>query len=81
MRRVTATEAARNFSDVLDRVAVGEEIEVTRDGAAVAIIRPAEAQVITAERFRSLVASAPRPDDGLADDLRALRASVGGAAR
>jgi antitoxin (DNA-binding transcriptional repressor) of toxin-antitoxin stability system len=27
---MTATEAARSFSDQLDRVAAGEEVEVTR---------------------------------------------------
>jgi hypothetical protein len=30
MVRMTATDAARSFSELLDRVANGEEIEVTR---------------------------------------------------
>lgn len=30
---MTATEAARSFSDVLNRVASGEVVEVTRSGA------------------------------------------------
>lgn len=74
---MTATEAARSFSDVLNRVTSGEEVEVTRSGAPVAVIGPATARLISAERFRELIASAPRPDDGFADDVRALRATVG----
>jgi prevent-host-death family protein len=31
MATMTATEVARNFSDVLNRVAAGEEIEVVRN--------------------------------------------------
>lgn len=77
MARMTATEAARSFSDVLNRVTAGEEVEVTRSGAPVAVIGPATARLISAERFRELIANAPRPDDGFADDVRALRATVG----
>ncbi len=77
MARLTATEAARSFSDVLNRVAAGEEVEVTRSGAPVAVIGPATVRLISAERFRELIATAPRPDDAFADDVRALRASVG----
>ena len=38
MARMTATEVARSFSSVLNRVAAGEEIEVTRSSALVAVI-------------------------------------------
>lgn len=77
MARLTATEAARTFSDVLNRVTAGEEVEVTRSGAPVAVIGPATARLISAGRFRELIATAPRPDDAFADDVRALRAGVG----
>ena len=77
MARITATEAARSFSDVLNRVASGEIVEVTRSGAPVAVIGPPRARVISAERFRALVATAPRPDDAFADELTAARDSVG----
>jgi prevent-host-death family protein len=70
---MTATEAARSFSDVLNRVAAGEEIEVTRSGAAVAVITPPRARMLSAERFRSLLGGAPAPDADFADDVRALR--------
>jgi antitoxin (DNA-binding transcriptional repressor) of toxin-antitoxin stability system len=74
---MTATEAARSFSDVLNRVAAGDEVEVTRSGAPVAIIGPPTARLVSAERFRELIATAPRPDDEFASDVRAARASVG----
>jgi prevent-host-death family protein len=74
---MTATEAARAFSEVLNRVAAGEEVEVTRSGAPVAVIAPPRARLMSAERFRALLASAPPPDDDFADDVRAARAAIG----
>jgi antitoxin (DNA-binding transcriptional repressor) of toxin-antitoxin stability system len=74
---MTATEAARSFSEVLNRVLAGEEITVTRSGADVAVISPPKARLVSADRFRELIASAPRPDDRFADDVRGARASVG----
>lgn len=76
MSRMTATDAARSFSDVLNRVAAGEEIEVIRSGAPVAVIAPQKAQLLSAVRFRDLIASAPRPDDDFAADVRAARAEI-----
>ncbi|MDX6719291.1 MAG: hypothetical protein QOJ63_1545 [Solirubrobacteraceae bacterium] len=77
MTRMTATEAARSFSDVLNRVASGEVVEVTRSGAPVAVIGPSRARLISAERFRALIASAPVPDDAFAQELQLARESVG----
>jgi prevent-host-death family protein len=77
MARMTATEAARGFSDLLNRVAAGEEIEVTRSGAPVAVIGPVNARLVSAARFRELIASAPRPDEDFVEDVRAIRDSVG----
>jgi prevent-host-death family protein len=74
---MTATDAARSFSEVLNRVAAGEEVEVTRAGAPVAVIAPARARLLSAERFRELIASAPAPDPAFADDVRAVRDTVG----
>lgn len=74
---MTATDAARGFSDVLNRVAAGEEVEVVRNGAPVAVIGPPRARLISADRFRELLASAPSIDDKFADDLRAVRESAG----
>jgi prevent-host-death family protein len=74
MTQMTATEAARSFSDVLNRVAAGEEIEVLRSGAPVAVIAAPKTQLLSAARFRELIASAPRPDDQFASDVLAARA-------
>lgn len=76
MSRMTATEAARSFSAVLNRVATGEEVEVTRSGAPVAVITAPKVRLLSAERFRELIASAPAPDDDFAADLRSIRESV-----
>jgi prevent-host-death family protein len=73
---MTATEAARSFSEVLNRVAAGEEIEVMRNGAPVAVIAPPRARTISADRFRSLLADAPSPDAEFADEVRALRKAL-----
>lgn len=77
MPEITATEAARGFSEMLNRVAAGEEFEITRNGAPVAIVEPPTVPFLSAERFRDLIATAPRPDDGFAADVRALRAAAG----
>jgi antitoxin (DNA-binding transcriptional repressor) of toxin-antitoxin stability system len=74
---MTATEAARQFSEVLNRVIAGEEIEITRSGAPVAVIGPPKARVLSGGQFRALIASAPKPDDGFAADVRAAREAIG----
>ena len=74
---MTATDAARSFSELLNRVATGEEIEVTRSGAAVAVISPPKSGLISADRFRELIATAPVPDAEFADEVRAARESTG----
>jgi prevent-host-death family protein len=76
MSRMTATEAARSFSELLNRVAAGEEIEVIRSGAQVAVISPPRERLMSAARFRELIASAPPPDDGFVDEVRAARTSA-----
>ncbi len=77
MARITATEAARTFSDVLNRVAAGEEIEIDRNGAPVAVIGPPRTRFLSAERLRELLDGLPEVDDDFADDMRRLRAGVG----
>ena len=74
---MTATDAARAFSEVLNRVANGEEIEVFRSGAAVAVISPPKSRLISADRFRELIGTAPAPDAEFSRDIRAARESVG----
>jgi prevent-host-death family protein len=80
VRRMTATEVARNFSDVLNWVSAGEQIEITRNGATVAIIGPpgkTKVRFMSPERLREFIASMPPTDDDFIRDLEEIRRSVG----
>ena len=77
MVRLTATEVARRFSEVLNRVAQGEEIEVTRAGAPVAVITTPRARLVSADRFRELLATAPHVDADFVEDIRRIRREAG----
>jgi prevent-host-death family protein len=76
MPEITATEAARGFSEMLNRVVAGEEFEITRNGAPIAIVEPASVPFLSAGRFRDLIATAPRPDADFVGDVRAIRATA-----
>lgn len=41
MKTITATEASRRFSDLLDAIEAGESVAVSRGGRTIAEIRPA----------------------------------------
>ena len=74
MRTLSATEAARRFSELLDSVERrGESFLVVRRGRAVARIEPARAA--TGRRVKEIVRSSP-PDRRWASELRELRASL-----
>lgn len=77
MTRMTATQAAREFSDVLNRVAAGEAIEITRNDAPVAVLTPVRSRLVSASRFRELMSSAPPVDRRFAEDLHEIRAAIG----
>src|SRR5438874_8538301 len=51
-------------------------LDLGDEGAPVAVIGPPRARFLSAERFRELVASAPRVDDEFAVDLAAIRREV-----
>jgi prevent-host-death family protein len=70
MRTVSATEAARNFADVLDEAERGETIIVTRGGRRVATIGPASA--CPGRAVKELL-HRHRPDAAWAEDLAAVR--------
>ncbi len=75
MKQLSATDAARRFSDVLDSVeADGETFVVVRHGRAIARIGPAAAGTGLAlkETLRE-----HRPDPAWAGELRELRQAVG----
>lgn len=78
MTRLSATEVAREFSAVVNRIGTGEEIEVVRNGVPVVEMRPATSgRLISAARWRELMASAPSPDDDFARDIEAARREIG----
>jgi prevent-host-death family protein len=75
--RLSATDVARRFSEVLNRIASGEEIEVVRNGAPVALLTPPRVRLLPASRLRALLAALPPVDEAFADDLRQIRREVG----
>jgi prevent-host-death family protein len=75
---MTATEVARDFSKVVNRVSAGEEVEVVRNGVAVAQMRPVEAAVtVSAARWRELMEDAPPVDEAFARDVELAREEIG----
>jgi prevent-host-death family protein len=77
MREVTASEASRNFSAVLDSVERGETIVVTRAGRRVASIAPTPAATGAAlnavfTRWRGVAAL----DDNFAGSIDTARAAA-----
>ena len=78
MVRMSATEVSRNFSAVINRVGSGEEIEIVRNGRAIAELRPPSPPVgLTDEAFKALVASLPPVDDAFAGDVERARRRIG----
>jgi prevent-host-death family protein len=74
---MSATDVARQFSVVLNRVGAGEEIEIVRNGAPVALLTPPRVRLLPASRLRALLATLPSVDEEFADDLRRIRREVG----
>lgn len=78
MTRLTATEVAREFSAVVNRISTGEEIEVVRNGVPVVEMRPpSSGRLIPAARWDELMRSIPSPDDDFAQDVEAARREIG----
>ena len=75
--RMSATELSRSLSDVLNRVRYGgEEFVIERNGEAIALLTPlGPGRRTTMRQLVELLKEAPRPDDGIADDLETVRAS------
>lgn len=76
MKDVSATEAARHFSDLLDNVGKGESYVVHRKGRPVAEIVPARSQA-NGDRVKELLRNY-RPDKAWVRELRELRARLNG---
>lgn len=67
MRTITATEASRRFSDLLDAIERGETITITRGHNRVAEIGPPRRR--TGAELRAALADITPPDDRFADDI------------
>jgi antitoxin (DNA-binding transcriptional repressor) of toxin-antitoxin stability system len=81
MTRISATEASRNFSDILNRAQYrGESFEVVRGGEVIARIEPAVKKQLTVGEFRELWKSWPRldPEDAaqFEKDIEEIRAGA-----
>lgn len=76
--RLTATEVARRFSQIVSRVGSGEVVEVVRNGVPIVQMRPAGSrQVVSAARWRELMDSAPAVDESFQGDVEAGRKNIG----
>lgn len=76
VKRITASTAARELSDILDRVErAGDEFVVVRHGRAVATIGPVRGRVrgINGRDLRALLESLPPPDKAFVADLRLIQ--------
>ena len=67
MRTITATEASRSFSDLLDAIERGETVTITRGHRVVAEMRPARSR--TGADLRAALEHIPAPDDRFAEDI------------
>lgn len=67
MRVVTATEASRHFSDLLDAVERGETVTIMRGSHPVAEIGPARRR--TGADLRAALADTTAPDDAFARSI------------
>ncbi|EFC82508.1 type II toxin-antitoxin system Phd/YefM family antitoxin [Parafrankia sp. EUN1f] len=67
MRTMTATEASRSFSDLLDAIERGETVTITRGNHPVAEIGPARRR--TGADLRAALADIPAPDNRFESDI------------
>jgi prevent-host-death family protein len=74
MRTITATEASRRFSDLLDAIERGETITITRGHHPVAEIGPARRR--TGADLRTALADIAPPDERFAHDIADALAMV-----
>jgi antitoxin (DNA-binding transcriptional repressor) of toxin-antitoxin stability system len=78
MVRMSATEVARNFSAVVNRVIAGEEIEVIRNGTPVAELRPPSGpRRLKGDAWRKFVENLPPVDEDFARDVEEARRKLG----
>ena len=72
-RRLSATEAARGFSELLNRVRYrGERFVIERGGVAIGELRPAAPVRFTGADLLALLRSLPTVDEQFFDDVEAV---------
>ncbi|MFN2425634.1 MAG: type II toxin-antitoxin system Phd/YefM family antitoxin [Candidatus Binatia bacterium] len=70
---VTATEAARNFSDLVNRASYqGETFVIERGGRALCQLGPLDARRCTGADLLTLLSSLPRPHEEFLDAVEAV---------
>jgi prevent-host-death family protein len=74
MRVMTATEASRHFSDLLDAVEHGETVTIMRGNHPVAEIGPARRR--TGADLRAALTGIAPPDDDFVGDIAAALALI-----
>lgn len=67
MRTISATEASRRFSELLDAIEAGDTVTVTRGNRSIAEIRPVPRR--TGRDLRASLAEIPPPDDRFVADI------------
>jgi antitoxin (DNA-binding transcriptional repressor) of toxin-antitoxin stability system len=78
MVRMTATEVSRHFSSVINRVDSGEEIEIVRNGRAIAELRrPSQPVGTSGAALRALMDSLPPLDADFAREVERERELLG----
>lgn len=70
--RLSATEASREFSDLLSRVAAGESVEVERHGHVVAVVVPPSRGYLSGSSVLELLDRLPLPDSDFGRDVAGL---------
>lgn len=78
--KITATELARNLSDILNRVRYkGERFKIERNGETVAILEPSPAtkRFTNAGEFFDWFVSVPPPDEDFWKDVEEVHNSQG----
>lgn len=74
MRTISATEASRRFSDLLDAIEAGDTVTVTRGNRPIAEIRPASHR--TGRDLRAALTGESPPDERFAEDIADAVASL-----
>lgn len=74
MRTITATEASRRFSELLNAIEAGESVTITRGNRPIAEIRPAPRR--RGKDLRLALEGIAAPDDSFESEIEAAVATL-----